>query len=134
MKRTSTHLLSALMTLAASTAVLANPVIRDGIVTDPAGRSLYVFDKDEAFKSHCEGACLKAWPAYTGDVQPGTSVSEAAKRFEQGERKQWAWKGKPLYYFAGDAKPGERNGDGSGDVWHLVRPAPAAAPVSSSYY
>ena len=37
--------------------------------------------------------------------------------------KQWTVGGKPLYYFAGDAKPGDRNGDGSGGVWHVVPPA-----------
>jgi predicted lipoprotein with Yx(FWY)xxD motif len=127
------YLLGALMTLGASTAVHADPVIRDGIVTDPAGRTLYVFDKDEAFKSHCEGGCLQAWPAYTDDTQSGASVPSAAKRFEQDQRQQWAWQGKPLYYFAGDSRPGERNGDGSNGVWHVVRPVQKAAVSSSSY-
>lgn len=129
------HLLGALAILATTSAAHANPVVRDGIVTDPAGRTLYVFDKDEAFKSHCEGGCLKAWPAYTGAVQPGASVPEAARRMGDGTQSQWAWQGKPLYYFAGDAKPGDRNGDGSGGVWHVVQPPQAApAPVSTSYY
>ena len=46
---------------------------------------------------------------------------------------QWAVKGKPLYYFAGDAKPGERNGDGSGGTWHVVgqSAAPQAAPQAA---
>lgn len=127
------YLLGALMTLTATSVVHANPVIRDGIVADPAGRSLYVFDKDEAFKSHCAGSCLQAWPAYTSDVQPGASVPDAAKRFEQDQRQQWAWQGKPLYYFAGDTKPGEHNGDGSGGVWHLVRPVQKAAAPASYY-
>ena len=129
----SIYFLGALMTLAATSAVHANPVIRDGIVTDPAGRTLYVFDKDEAFESHCAGGCLQAWPPYTNDIQPGSSVPVAAKRFEQDQRQQWAWQGKPLYYFSGDTKAGEHNGDGSGGVWHLVRPTQKAAVSASSY-
>jgi len=127
-----THLLGALLAIATITSAHAQPVVRDGIVTDPAGRTLYVFDKDEALKSHCEGGCLTAWPAYVADSQPGATVSSAAKRFEQGQRQQWAWKGKPLYYFAGDAKPGDRNGDGSGGVWHVVRPAQAPTAAAQA--
>jgi predicted lipoprotein with Yx(FWY)xxD motif len=133
LKPISIYFFGALMTMAATTAVHANPVIRDGIVTDPAGRTLYVFDKDEAFKSHCEGGCLQAWPAYTNDIQSGASVPDAATRFEQDQRQQWAWQGKPLYYFAGDTKPGERTGDGSGGVWHMVRPVQKAAAPASYY-
>ena len=51
--------------------------------------------------------------------------------------RQWTVNGKPLYYFAGDAKPGDRNGDGKGGVWHVVAAKPevkaavTAAPASS---
>ena len=36
--------------------------------------------------------------------------------------KQWAYKGKPLYLFAKDAKPGDRTGDNVRDIWHVVKP------------
>lgn len=125
-------LLGTVLAATAFNAAQAQPVVRDGIVTDPAGRTLYIFDKDESFKSNCAGACLQAWPAYTADAQPGAAVPDAAKRLDQGTPQQWAWKGKPLYYFAGDAKPGDRHGDGSGGVWHVVRPAQkVAAPAQS---
>lgn len=42
---------------------------------------------------------------------------------------QWAFKSMPLYFFAGDAKPGEANGDKQGGVWHVIR---SAAKKSSS--
>jgi len=125
-----TSFFSALLAIATVTAAHAQPVVRDGIVTDPAGRTLYIFDKDESFKSHCEGGCLTAWPAYVADSQPGATVHSAAKRFEQGQRQQWAWQGKPLYYFAGDAKPGDLHGDGSGGVWHVIRPVQKAATAT----
>lgn len=105
----------------------AQPVIQNGSLTDPAGRTLYVFDKDAAHTSHCSGPCLQAWPAYTAEAQPGAAVSPKATRFQRDGAMQWAWNGKPLYYFVGDAKPGDRAGDGSGGVWHIVTPAATAA-------
>jgi predicted lipoprotein with Yx(FWY)xxD motif len=36
--------------------------------------------------------------------------------------KQWAYKGKPLYTWAKDQKPGDRTGDGVNNVWHVARP------------
>ena len=110
-------------------AFAADPAMADknGMMTDHKGMTLYTFDKDDAFKSHCEGGCLKAWPAYGAEAPAGASVHTAAKQFTQGGAQQWAWNGKPLYYFAGDAKPGDVNGDGSGGVWHVIRPATKAA-------
>ena len=36
--------------------------------------------------------------------------------------KQWAYKGKPLYTFHKDAKPGDATGDGVNNVWHIAAP------------
>ena len=35
--------------------------------------------------------------------------------------KQWAYDGKPLYFFVKDTKPGEAMGDGMKGVWHTVK-------------
>jgi predicted lipoprotein with Yx(FWY)xxD motif len=129
------HLLAA--TLFALTlnmgAAQAQPVIKDGIVTDPAGRTLYIFDKDQPDTSHCEGGCLKAWPAYAADAAAGAEADPKATRL--GTR-QWTWNHKPLYYFAGDTQPGDKAGDGSGGVWHIIQPATKATaqtPSASTY-
>ena len=37
-------------------------------------------------------------------------------------KKQWAIKGKPLYYWAKDTKPGDMTGDGLMGAWHVVKP------------
>jgi predicted lipoprotein with Yx(FWY)xxD motif len=34
--------------------------------------------------------------------------------------KQWAYKGKPLYLWIKDQKPGDKTGDGVNKVWHIV--------------
>ena len=37
--------------------------------------------------------------------------------------KQWAYKGKPLYTWVKDTKPGEISGDGvAANTWHIARP------------
>jgi len=35
--------------------------------------------------------------------------------------KQWAYKGKPLYLWVKDHKPGDATGDGFRGVWHVAR-------------
>lgn len=101
----------------------AQPVARDGLLADAAGRTLYTFDKDTTGKSNCSGGCLAAWPQFV--AKPGAKALGDFGLIEAaGGQQQWTVKGKPLYYFAGDAQPGERNGDGSGGTWHVV---PAAA-------
>jgi predicted lipoprotein with Yx(FWY)xxD motif len=37
-------------------------------------------------------------------------------------KKQWALKGKPLYFWAKDSKPGDKTGDGVNNVWHIAKP------------
>ncbi|MGE5452043.1 MAG: hypothetical protein ACM3VZ_09420 [Acidobacteriota bacterium] len=119
----------------ASVSVQAQPVWKDGVLTDPAGRMLYTFDKDQANQSHCAGGCLQAWPAYVAGADGQSPVLQGLSRFEQNGAQQWAWNGHPLYYFAGDAKPGDRNGDGKGGVWHIVQPpAPSTPNASASSY
>lgn len=37
--------------------------------------------------------------------------------------KQWAYKGRPLYCWAKDAKPGDKTGDGFlNNAWHTAQP------------
>lgn len=123
----------ALSTLAMTT-LQAQPVFTDGVLADPAGKTLYVFDKDQPGKSNCAGACLQAWPAYTAGTADG-KLPELGRLAGDGAQ-QWTWNKLPLYYFVGDAKPGDRAGDGSGGVWHVVKrstPASTAAGVAPAY-
>lgn len=123
----------------AALAAQAQPVARDGVLADAAGRTVYTFDKDEAGISRCAGGCLVAWPAFV--ARPGAVPQGEFGLIEANGARQWAVNGKPLYYFAGDQKAGDRNGDGSGGVWHVVRAAgatgaavPASAPASAPRY
>ena len=35
--------------------------------------------------------------------------------------RQFAYKGKPLYFYKADQKAGERSGDNFKNVWHIVK-------------
>jgi len=93
---------------------------KDGILVNAAGMTVYTFDKDAAGSgtSACNGPCSENWPA----VVPAASVAEpySAITREDGA-KQLAYKGKPLYLFKKDVKPGDRNGDNFKDIWHVVK-------------
>jgi predicted lipoprotein with Yx(FWY)xxD motif len=127
---------SLLITILAACAAVqaAAPALqRSGVLADERGMTLYVFTRDGVNASNCHDACAKAWPPF---VAAGGAV--AGGDFTLVERKdgtrQWAFKGQPLYYFAGDAAPGDRAGDGSGSVWFVVRDRAAAkAPAPSGY-
>jgi len=106
---------------------------RNGLLTDAADRTLYTFDKDAAGRSNCSGGCAAAWPPFfAGDAAKDNGPFTIVSRDDG--RRQWARDGKALYYFAGDAQPGEVKGDGSGGAWHVVRPAaPRTSARRASY-
>ena len=122
-----------LTVLLAAVAALAQPTVAqslgdDGVLLDPAGRTLYTFDGDHPWgASSCYEGCAETWPAFVAKI--GAEVKgEFTVHTRTDGRMQWGWNGKPLYYFAGDRAPGDAEGDGLGGVWHAVRinrPAPA---------
>ncbi len=113
-----------LAALAAGAAHAAAPLkTQNGMLVDGAGMTVYTFDKDTAGsgKSVCNDGCAKAWPpvmAKDGD-KPDGDYSIVTR--DDGS-KQWAHKGKPLYLFQKDTKPGEVNGDNFKEIWHVVKP------------
>ncbi len=97
--------------------------VRDGLLTDSQGMTLYVFDKDTAGsgKSVCNGPCANNWPplaATEGDKAAG----DWSVIVRDDGRRQWAYKGKPVYTWIKDQKPGDTRGDGFNTVWHVARP------------
>ena len=102
----------------------APAMVSNGMLTGGNGMTLYTFDKDGAGngKSVCNGPCAANWPpllAMDGDSASGdyTVITR-----DDG-KKQWALKGKPLYYWAKDQKPGDTTGDGFlNNAWHVARP------------
>ena len=98
--------------------------IADGAMTNTAGMTLYTFDKDTTGngKSVCNGPCMGLWPAFATSTDATAKGDWSVVTRDDGSR-QWAYKGKPLYTFARDAKPGDRSGDGFlNNAWHVARP------------
>ena len=105
--------------------VQAQPPVstQNGVLVDAKGMTLYTFDQDAANsgKSVCNGQCATNWPplAAAADAKSGGDWSLVTR--DDGA-KQWAYKGKPVYGFVKDAKPGDKAGDGIKNVWHAARP------------
>jgi predicted lipoprotein with Yx(FWY)xxD motif len=95
--------------------------VADGVLTGSNGMTLYTFDRDAAGKSACNGQCAANWPPLSAaaDAKPSGDYTIIVR--DDGSR-QWAYKGKPLYFWVKDTKAGDRTGDNVNNVWHLARP------------
>jgi predicted lipoprotein with Yx(FWY)xxD motif len=107
----------------ASTMSAAPAKTADGVLVGANGMTLYTFDKDAAGsgKSVCNGPCAQNWPPLAATAGAAASGDWVAIARDDGS-KQWAYKGKPVYFWAKDQKPGDRTGDGVNGVWRLARP------------
>ncbi|WP_125778030.1 hypothetical protein [Antribacter gilvus] len=97
------------------------------IVVDGEGMTLYQFDDDTqgGDESSCTGQCLTAWPpAHAGDEDPTLEgvTGEVGTITGTDGMPQLTLNGWPLYYFAGDAAPGDTSGQGVNDVWWVLTP------------
>jgi predicted lipoprotein with Yx(FWY)xxD motif len=92
-----------------------------GTLVNSAGMTLYSFDRDVAGsgKSACNGPCITLWPALKAADTDQASGDWSIVARDDGSR-QWAYRGKPVYLFSRDQKPGDKAGDGFNKVWHIV--------------
>jgi predicted lipoprotein with Yx(FWY)xxD motif len=117
---TLTTLTTVTIALLAAASAFAQTTEAAGLLRDKAGKTLYTFDKDAANESRCFDGCASAWPPFMA-ADGAQSKDNLTLMARKGGGMQWAFDGKPLYYFAGDAQPGDVSGDGSGGVWHVVK-------------
>jgi predicted lipoprotein with Yx(FWY)xxD motif len=94
--------------------------------TSETSMPIYTFDNDRPGVSNCNDACAERWPPLiaTPHMEP---VGDFTLVIRKDRQNQWAWKGKPLYTFAGD-EPAKPRGDGIGGVWHLIAAMPPVEP------
>ena len=113
-----------LLTASLSACALTAPApakVSDGVLTDPRGMTLYTYDTDPAGKSVCNGPCATNWPPLAAPADARAPEGYTVILRDDGSR-QWAYRGKPLYLWVRDAKPGDRTGDGFRNVWRVARP------------
>ena len=127
MNRRTTLLGALAVTLVAPIAASAAPVIQTGqtsagtVLTDAHNMTLYVFDKDSAAVSNCNGGCAKKWPPLKASRSARPKDKFGIIIRADGSR-QWAYKGQPLYTWFKDQAAGDTTGNGVKGVWHLARP------------
>lgn len=94
----------------------------DGALTDARGMSLYTFDRDVAGsgRSACNGTCASNWPPLRAPQDMNARGDWSVVTRDDGA-KQLAHKGRPLYLWVKDQKPGDRTGDGVNGVWRLAK-------------
>jgi predicted lipoprotein with Yx(FWY)xxD motif len=99
------------------------------------GRTLYLFESDTAGDaSTCSGDCAAAWPPLTTKGKPraesGVDAAKLSTFTREDGATQVAYNGHPLYYYSGDAAPGDTNGNDSdafGAEWYAVTAAGESA-------
>jgi predicted lipoprotein with Yx(FWY)xxD motif len=98
------------------------PAAKGGMFVDAKGMTLYTFDKDTPGKSMCNGQCAVNWPpAIVADDAKAAGNWTIVVRDDG--LKQWAYKGKPVYTWIKDTKPGDTTGDGFlKGAWHTAKP------------
>lgn len=123
-RRTTLTLVTAAALLAAGCASAANTPpaqVADGVLVGANGMTLYTFDKDPAGKSVCNGPCATNWPPLAAAAGATPRGDWSVVRRDDGSP-QWAYKGKPVYFWIKDQKAGDRTGDGFNGVWRLAKP------------
>lgn len=92
------------------------------VLADGDGWILYLFTPDDRGDSTCYDGCAANWPpvpeiAEVGDGLDPTLLGTTARTDGTTQATYGGW---PLYLFAGDAEPGDTNGQGVNDVWFVI--------------
>ena len=117
----SVLLISSAAVLAQSAPATIADTSKGKALVNGKGMTLYIFDRDTSGKSNCNGQCATNWPPLTAVADAKASSDWTVVARDDGS-KQWAYKGKPLYNWSKDTKPGDVTGDGINNVWHIAAP------------
>jgi len=98
------------------------PVKREsGALVDAEGMTLYTFDRDSLGRSECDAQCAVNWPPLLAAAGAKRAGDYTIIVRDDG-RRQWAYKGKPLYVSGKDRKPGDQTGEAFDNLWRVARP------------
>lgn len=104
-------------------AMPAPATMHGSYLADASGMTLYTFDADpaDASRSVCNGPCASNWPPLKASAEAHAGAPWSILKRDDGSL-QYAYKGKPVYRWSKDMKPGDATGDGFKGVWHAVKP------------
>jgi predicted lipoprotein with Yx(FWY)xxD motif len=125
-----------------ATTVKRGHALGKAVLVNRAGRTLYSLSAETNGRFICTGSCVSTWhPLLVRRGQRPTGAPALSTIRRPTGQIQVTYRGKPLYTFAGDGKPGDAKGEGFRDVgvWHAAalsgtaRKTPAAPqPMSTS--
>ena len=137
------------MAQATPTVKVATDATLGKILVDGAGKTLYLYSRDEKGVSNCYDQCEARWPILrpTAGAAP-TGAPDINGALGVISRKdgtsQVTYNGIPLYYFTPDEKAGDTKGQAVGGVWWILppgisqitpavaQPSPAASPAAGA--
>ncbi|HVM73813.1 MAG TPA: hypothetical protein VMU13_03005 [Candidatus Paceibacterota bacterium] len=91
------------------------------------GMTLYTFAKDNVGTSTCYDACSQLWPPYVVspndryNLQYGINANNVGFITRADGTLQLTYNGLPLYFYSGDERSGDFNGQGFHGVWYVVK-------------
>jgi predicted lipoprotein with Yx(FWY)xxD motif len=114
--------LAAACMFAPSANAAAPATMKNGMLVDAKGMTVYTFDRDTAYsgKSACVGQCEIDWPPVLATTNDEPERPFTIIKRKDGKR-QWAYRGKPLYTWPEDQEPGDKYGDNKVKLWHVVK-------------
>jgi len=90
-------------------------------LVDDAGMTMYVYAEDAPMTSNCDFFCAEVWPPVEAPPNAATGGDYDVITRTSG-RRQWTYKGQPLYTYVGDDNPGDAYGHGDDEVWFVATP------------
>jgi predicted lipoprotein with Yx(FWY)xxD motif len=105
----------------AGSALADKGMVKDSMLVNEKGMTLYTFDKDAPGTTNCYDKCATNWPPLMADASAKAEGEWSLVERKDGS-KQWAYKKMPLYLWVKDTKPGDTTGDMVNDVWHIAKP------------
>lgn len=93
------------------------------VLSNPAGKVLYLFEVDSRNMSGCSQLCQAYWPPVMSSGAPVAGVHVSAAHLGRTATGQVTYYGHPLYTYVADTKPKQTKGEGSGawgGKWYVV--------------
>jgi predicted lipoprotein with Yx(FWY)xxD motif len=96
------------------------------VLTNSAGRTLYLYKPDTGATSQVPAGVLAAWPPLVAKGTPsagtGLDAAKVTVATQPNGAKWVAYNGHLLYTYVGDNAAGDTTGQGLGGVWYVVSP------------